>query len=335
MLSAIVQKATGQTVIDFLKPRLFQPLGITGIDWETSPAGQNTGGYGLRLKTEDMAKFGQLFLQKGMWKGKQVLPKGWVEQASSKKIEQEPDADQARKDSSDWVQGYAYQMWRSRHNSYRGDGAFGQFIIVWPELDAVVITTAEIENMQGEFNLIWQYIYSSFKPGKLRADPKALATLKAKSASLALPLAAAGKSELEPQLAGKTFAFSTNDKLLKTISFKFSGGNCDVILGQDTGNYALHFGAGKWKEGVTNRFGPYLGEKNKGNRLGLGPFKVDGAYSWKDDNTLILTLRYIESPHTETIVCKFVGDAIRVQFKNSLPGNTEPPFYNGELLNTP
>src|SRR6478609_4466769 len=90
MLSAIVQKVTGQKVIDYLQPRLFQPLGITGIDWETDPKGNNTGGWGLRLKTEDMAKFGQLFLQKGMWNGKQILPASWVEQASTKKIDQDP-----------------------------------------------------------------------------------------------------------------------------------------------------------------------------------------------------------------------------------------------------
>ncbi len=74
MLSAIIQKVTGQKTIDYLKPRLFDPLGIQGIDWETDTKGINTGGWGLRVKTEDMAKFAELFLQKGNWNGKQVLP---------------------------------------------------------------------------------------------------------------------------------------------------------------------------------------------------------------------------------------------------------------------
>src|SRR4051812_30813751 len=125
VLSAIVQKVTGQRVLDYLQPRLFAPLGISGIDWEVSPQKINSGGWGLRLKTEDMAKFGQLFLQKGIWNGKQILPQAWVEQASTMKIEQDPSASQARKDSSDWLQGYCYQMWRSRNNAYRADGAFG------------------------------------------------------------------------------------------------------------------------------------------------------------------------------------------------------------------
>ena len=112
MLSAIVTKVTGQTVADYLKPRLFDPLGITGFDWETNPEGKNSGGWGLRIKTEDMAKFGQLLLQKGMWKGKQVLPKEWVEEATTAKIQQSPNATEEQKAKNDWIQGYGYQFWR-------------------------------------------------------------------------------------------------------------------------------------------------------------------------------------------------------------------------------
>ncbi|HEY2721718.1 MAG TPA: serine hydrolase, partial [Chitinophagaceae bacterium] len=112
MLSAIVQKVTGQRTLDYLKPRLFDPLDINGMDWETDIQGINTGGWGLRVKTEDMAKFAELFLQKGMWNGKQVLPASWVEEASTMKIMQDPNAPQSKKDSSDWLQGYCYQMWR-------------------------------------------------------------------------------------------------------------------------------------------------------------------------------------------------------------------------------
>jgi CubicO group peptidase (beta-lactamase class C family) len=177
MLSAIVQKVTGEKIVDYLKPRLFDPLGINGMDWETDPQGINTGGWGLRLKTEDMAKFGQLFLQKGVWQGKQILPVSWVEEATTLKIEQEPDATQSRKDSSDWLQGYCYQMWRSRNNSYRADGAYGQFIIVLPDQDAVVVITSETPDMQSEFNLVWKYILPSIQSKTLPSNPKVLKNL--------------------------------------------------------------------------------------------------------------------------------------------------------------
>ncbi len=74
MLSAIVQKATGKTVLDYLQPRLFEPLGIEHPTWETSPQGISAGGYGLSIRTEDIARFGQLYLQKGKWQGKQLVP---------------------------------------------------------------------------------------------------------------------------------------------------------------------------------------------------------------------------------------------------------------------
>ena len=138
MLSAIVTKLTGEKLIDYLQPRLFAPLQISGIDWETDPKGINVGGWGLRLHTEDMAKFGQLFLQKGIWQGKQVIPAAWVEEASTMKIMQDPTASQERMKNSDWLQGYCYQMWRGRNNTYRGDGAFGQYILMVPDADAVV-----------------------------------------------------------------------------------------------------------------------------------------------------------------------------------------------------
>src|SRR6185312_2801990 len=74
MLSAIVQKVTGMTVLDYLKPRLFEPLGINNPRWVASPQGITAGAYGLSLRTEEIARFGQLYLQKGKWRGKQLVP---------------------------------------------------------------------------------------------------------------------------------------------------------------------------------------------------------------------------------------------------------------------
>lgn len=165
MLSAIVQKVTGEKVIDYLYPRLFRPLGITGIEWSSSPTGINTGGWGLNIKTEDMAKMGQFMLQKGKWNGKQVLPEAWFDEATTAHITQPPVWFPANGNAkeSDWVQGYGYQIWRCRHNAFRADGANGQFIIVLPEKDAVVVTTANITDMQAEINLIWNYLLPAMK----------------------------------------------------------------------------------------------------------------------------------------------------------------------------
>lgn len=163
MLSAIVQKVTGEKVADYLFPRLFRPLGIVDVVWEESPQGINTGGWGLSLKTEDLAKMGLLFLQGGKWNGRQILPEGWAEAASSRQVSSvhgtvDPKELKKMAKTSDWAQGYGYQMWRCRNNAFRADGAYGQYILVIPEKDAVIAVTANLGDMQAELNLIWKYL---------------------------------------------------------------------------------------------------------------------------------------------------------------------------------
>jgi CubicO group peptidase (beta-lactamase class C family)/predicted glycoside hydrolase/deacetylase ChbG (UPF0249 family) len=328
MLSAIVQKVTGQKIIDYLTPRLFTPLGISGIDWEVDPKGINVGGWGLRLKTEDMAKFGQLFLQKGKWNGKQLLPEAWVEEASTKKIDQNPNAPQTKKDSSDWLQGYCYQMWRSRHNSYRGDGAFGQFIIILPEHDAVIAITAETTDMQGEFDLIWTHLLPAFKDGKLPANRQAQDALKKKIATLGLPVGETRNVNTESLVNGKTYTMIT-DRKLHNMKMDFKDGVCHLVLDTDSTDHELYFASGTWQPGETSKFGPYLVAAAGANRKGLSPFKVAGNYSWNSDSTLQLTLRYIESPHTETITCTFAADEVIMDIQNLFNRNQERKKYSG------
>lgn len=163
MLSAIVQKVTGQKVLDYLTRHLFTPLGISGARWQESPSGVNCGGWGLYVTTEDMAKLGQFILQKGQWDGKQLLQASWFDEATTYKIASLPSGTRKedlkmKPEDSDWLQGYGYQMWMCRHNAYRADGAAGQYIIILPEKDAVIVATANINDMQAELNLIWKHL---------------------------------------------------------------------------------------------------------------------------------------------------------------------------------
>ena len=166
VLSAIVQKVTGEKVVDYLNTRLFEPLHIDKPKWEESPQGINTGGWGLYLKTEDFAKMGQLLLQKCEWNGKQLIPAEWVDEMSKKQVESinpgtriEQAAERGMtKETSDWMQGYGYQMWRCRPNCFRADGARGQYIIVVPEKNAVIAITSDNADLQGELNLVWNII---------------------------------------------------------------------------------------------------------------------------------------------------------------------------------
>ena len=174
MLSAIVQKVTGQRVVDYLQPRLFEPLGIDRPTWDQSPQGISIGGFGLYLRTEDIAKFGQLYLQKGQWNGKQLLPAEWIAQATSRQIDnRRPGAS-----DSDWGQGYGFQFWRCRHEAYRGDGKDGQFCIVLPEQDAVIAITAKSRNMQKQLGLVWEHLLPAFHEQPLAENSAAAADLK-------------------------------------------------------------------------------------------------------------------------------------------------------------
>lgn len=320
MLSAIVQKVTGEKIADYLRPRLFEPLGIGGYDWEESPEGINSGGWGLRIRTEDMAKFGQLYLQKGMWNGKQIIPAAWVEEATTFKIDQAPGAPPEEKMNSDWRQGYCYQFWRSRNNAFRADGAYGQYIIVMPEKDAVVAITAESPDMQDEINMVWKYILPAMQNEALPVNGEAAGRLKERLASLALP-----KPEKKPEpaiesvLSGKIFRLEENNQKLESIALLFQGDTCRLSLVAADHSYKIPFGRGEWVTSETDLAGPTLIRRPGAVSVN----RVAGSYGWRVEGTLELFLRYIESPHHIKITCSFEGDTIVVQSRLS-----NPPGYD-------
>jgi CubicO group peptidase (beta-lactamase class C family) len=318
MLSAIVQKVTGQKVVDYLKPRLFDPLGISGMDWEENMMGINTGGWGLRIRTEDMAKMGQLYLQKGQWNGNQVLPAAWIEEATKEKIFRHPDMPQAARDTSDWEQGYGYQIWRSRHHSYRADGAFGQFILVLPDQDAVIAILSETPSMQNELNLVWDFLLPAIKKDKLPADPKSEYTLKAKLANLALAAnPGSATSYAANKGLNKYFVLEPNANHIANFTIQVRDSICHLIMNTGNDTYELQFGHGFWKKAQTNKPGPYSVSSNKENWAILSPYKVAGNFYWKDDQTLVLQLRYIESPHTEIYTIYFDGKQMTMDIERS------------------
>jgi CubicO group peptidase (beta-lactamase class C family) len=319
MLSAIVTKVTGQTVFDYLTPRLLQPLGIENADWETDPLGNNTGGWGLRIKTEDIAKFGQLFLQEGKWKRKRILSKKWVKEATTPKIIQHPDLPKEKRDSSDWEQGYCYQMWRSRNNAYRGDGAFGQFCLIMPDQDAVIAITSETPNMQDELNAVWKFLLPAMKKKRLPDNDSLVQQMKLQLNSLSLPIPGnSNSSELVSSIEGKDYEMQANERNVQHVSFHFENDLCTINIKTDTATHTITFGPRRWHEGETTRKGPYLVSGAKNNLNGLPPFKVAGEYNWRDENKLELILRYIESPHTETIVCHFDDNKIKIELRTSI-----------------
>jgi hypothetical protein len=303
------------------------------MDWEVDPMGINTGGWGLRIKTEDMARFGQLYLQKGKWEDKQLLPVQWVEEATTSKIVQYPELSGSARDSNDWAQGYCYQFWRCRNNACRGDGADGQYIIVMPDQDAVVVLTSETHDMQGELNLVWDHLLPAIKEDTLPENNDLSDRLKKRLNALALPLS---KNETDHtaglSVSEKTYKMEPNKRMIDTLLFQFHADTCHVIMRGKQNNYKLTFGADKWITGETSRRGPNLLLGAKAHFEGLPDPIVAGNYAWKDSNSVELVLRYIESPHRETITCSFDQDHIQVRIRQSNTPSMEPDLLEGNAI---
>ena len=315
MLSAIVQQVTGQTLFEYLKPRIFDPLAIRGIDWDMNPQGINLGMIGLRLRTEDMAKFGELLIGNGKWKGKQLIPEQWVKEATSFKIESGDPSNKMPKDKNDWAQGYCYQMWRGRNNSVRLDGLAGQFVILIPDKDAIVVLTSNARNTQEEMNLVHNYLIPAIKSDKtIPADQSSYAELQKKQADLKIKQDNSNltTSDLIKKISGKEFILGDNDSNVQSVYFTFNNGECSFALKRDNNISVIKCGTENWKISNTKSSSllapPRSASKSiDANYKVIQPLiKVASAYSWTDNNTLEITARFVEeSLGSETIICKF------------------------------
>jgi CubicO group peptidase (beta-lactamase class C family) len=320
MLSAIVQKVTGQTLLQYLRPRIFNPLGIEGEDWETDPLGINTGGYGLRIKTEDIAKFGQLYLQKGKWNGKQILPSEWVDEATRTQIASNSGKPNRPKDQDDWAQGYGYQFWRCRPGGYRADGAFGQFSMVMPEYDAVIAITSESFSMQKSMDLVWTHLLPAMNKikTKLSSETKLQSALQQRLKSLHLdPPKHNLTSSLTERISGKEFILDTNEFKAKSFQLNLKGNTCVFTLNDDKGKHQITCGMNTWVEQKNEKKGtPFP----VAARMEVTT-AIAGSATWIDDKGLLMTWRLLESAHTNGLTFIFDDNRVTVKFHSSISQN--------------
>jgi CubicO group peptidase (beta-lactamase class C family) len=313
MQSAIVQKVTGQTVLDYLTPRLFDPLGIVNATWGTSPQGVSLGGYGLNLKTEDIARFGQLYLQKGKWNEKQLVPADWIEMATSKQTSN------GSNPKSDWDQGYGFQFWRCQNGAYRGDGAFGQYCIVMPKQDAVVAITSGTRDMQRVLNLLWDKLLPGFDA---KGNKEAQRALKERLGHLSLRFPeGAANSPNAAKWNAKRYVFPANAQKLESIMLQTQERGTRLTLGLDGKEQHIDVGSGAWRKG----------------KLTIGTFKdapIAASGAWKDENTYVLKICFYESPTTLTVALKNEGEELRCDAEYNVAfGPTKQPQLVGKLAN--
>ncbi len=294
MLSAIVQKQTGRTVLDYLRPRLFEPLGIQQPVWNTNSQGISLGGYGLSVSTEDIARFGQLYLQKGQWQGKQLVPKDWVELATSRQVSN------GSNPKSDWEQGYGFQFWRCRHGAYRGDGAFGQYCLVLPEQDAVIAITSGVKDMPGVLNLVWDKLRPALEPKRLKADAVGQKRLVQKLASLSVrPAEGRESSPLAAKIMGRKFMFPTNDLQLESITITTNLAGQGVVVTVQSRGLSRPFGAvhRQWEQG-RGTFGTYLDQP------------AAATTAWSAEDTLLVKQCFTGTPYHVNHKLRFDDDQV-------------------------
>ena len=159
-LSAIVQRLTGKRVSQYLTEKLFEPIGISDVIVEQSPQRIDMGGFGYHVTTSTLLKLGQFILNQGAWAGKQLLPASWITEMTTPQVRTAPDGDGDM--DSDWAQGYGFQMWKCRFDAVRADGAFGQFVIIWPKYKSVIVITAASNDLKALIQIVWDNLSEAF-----------------------------------------------------------------------------------------------------------------------------------------------------------------------------
>ncbi len=298
MVSAIVQKVTGQTVRDYLMPRLFTPLGIPEPEWDACPKGVSAGGWGLWLNTREISRFGQFLLQKGKWEGKQLIPAEWIDNATRSHIDNRPNP------NPDWIQGYGFQFWRCRHGFFRGDGAFGQYCIVMEADNMVVAINSGVNDMQAIMDKVWKYLSPSVaeedsEDGKAAASAIAAAPavlgkdLAARCATLgyAAPALAVTPAEAVTRFAGwkdKIWEVGENPVDVRKIGFAVKGQVPFFIMEDSRGSHRVPFGWGEWAASESTLKAHSHRKRRK--------FPCSASGNWTTAKTLELTLRFSDTP---------------------------------------
>ncbi|MBQ8551823.1 MAG: serine hydrolase [Clostridia bacterium] len=290
MLSAIITKLTGMRMADYLRPRLFNPLGIEGVIWDESPEGINFGGWGIHVSAEDILKLGVLYLNKGVWNGKRILSEAWVEEATSSV------SDNSKRTEPDWRVGYGYQIWRCQNNCYRFDGAYGQYGIICPNKNCVIVLISELGgiiggSMQDTMNIFWDTIYAGIHECPLPIK---------KSCDIS------AHPYLEPpcgtaEVTSRSVRCEDNKYDIKALDITpAEGAMALTVYGTDRYAAQLICAHGEWEYNKLDHcpIRPCPGQLDDGE-IGM-PVEIAASYA-VDNGVLTVSLMFVTSPHGMTL----------------------------------
>ncbi|MDX6324749.1 MAG: hypothetical protein QOK15_1103 [Nocardioidaceae bacterium] len=308
-VASVIQRNAGVPLTEYLRPRLFDPLGIGDVGWQSWTAGREQGFTGLHARTEDIAKLGLLYLDGGRFNDAQLLSPDWVAEATRKHV------DNSERPDPDWAQGYGYQFWMARHG-YRGDGAFGQFCVVLPEHDTVVVTTALTEQMQLVLDAMWEHLLPGLGGGtggtRPQEDTGTQAELCNRLRSLRLPTAARRSAPADPADGAASFRVvdpgqsADSSSALVAVAVAPHGNGWEITLSEPDNAVTLPLGTGDWAVSSP--------EDRHGARI-----PVAAAGGWADDGTLRADVVFLETPHHLELTCSLADRTARATWRHAAP----------------
>ena len=291
LLSAILSRTTGGNAHAWLEPRLLEPLGIEGLTWDVGPEDINPGGNGISCRTADLLKLAILHHQGGQWEGRQILPADWVVRATR------PHRGNP----------HGYHWWMGPGGAYYAYGIFGQFAVVFPEHDAIVVVTASTPPLEETLrSLIWHHFPRAFeaKVGDVGAGRDLAARL---SDLRVLPAPAQRPSPRAAMISGKTFVAEPNDDGVTSLRMTFTETHCELEITDARGTHQVLMGLRDWIEGNTTVSGAVLHHGYEPDAM-----RVVAGAAWLDDDTLEMTWQFVETAFRDQVRISFDGDALRL-----------------------
>ncbi len=295
MLSAIITRTTGQSMADYLRPRLFTPLGIDRWAWDTSPGGISPGGNGLSWNTSASLKFAALHAQLGMWQGRRVLSESWVRAATSRQADGDEDGP------------YGYHWWMGPGSSYYALGLFTQMAVVFPDHDAALALFAAVSGSGKLRSILWKHFPEAFGSGASRPGG-AHAELRRRCGVLRVlqPLRKTS-SPLARQISGRKLIVQPNDQTVRWVSFEFTGDACTYTMSDDGGEHRITAGFSEYLEQDTSMTGHRLHHEYRPPRQ-----RVVAGARWTAPDRLEMTWQFVETAFRDTVVCTFKDGEVTI-----------------------
>src|SRR5581483_1081027 len=299
---------------EYLRPRLFEPLGIHDPLWLRDGEGTAFGGFGLFLRTVEIARFGQFLLQKGFWRGKQLVPRAWIQAATSSQTKS------GDGETNEWGQGYGYQFWMCRFGGFRADGAHGQLCIVMPSHDAVLAVTAGTPDMGKVMAMTWDHLLPAFSPSALPSDRGGRAALNKTLEGLSLRVSAS-TARPAARLRGQTYVFPANPRKFDRLRIG-SGrrGVTSLIVRRDGQEWRVECGEGRWIRSMA----PWWDDRPR-------PLAASGG--WSAPGVFTARVCRLDSSFVHTVRLVFSTGGVRLSDQANMSfGSAQHPDLKGKLL---